>query len=164
MIGLTSLAVLAALVAFANLYGRLPERMMAWLLLGFDLLDHVNHQLVGPTDFVRVDPGHLVLSALSLATMLWIALRANRFWPLPVCSLQLINLTGHLAVLAEVPGFNVVYWAMTALPVFLQMAIVTCGILAHARREARIGAYRDWRKGLSAFSGQLAHKQTGILV
>lgn len=158
MVGPTFLILALLLVVVATRFGSVPERMMAWSLLLLDALDHANHWLFGPTDFVRVDPGHLVISSLGLAIMLWIGLRANRVWPLPICSLQLITVSGHLAVLAAVPGINVVYWAMNVVPGWLQFMIVVIGIAAHTRRHARLGPYRDWRRGLTAFSGQLAYR------
>jgi hypothetical protein len=162
VIGSTVLVLLIVLVALATRYGSAPEKMMAWSLLVLDQLDHANHLLFGPADFAEVDPGHLLLSALGLVVMLWVALRANRAWPLPLCSLQLITLTGHLAVLASVPGINMVYWAMSTIPQFIQLLIVAIGIAAHARRLSRIGRYRDWRRGLSTFAGQLEHKRKGV--
>jgi hypothetical protein len=60
-----------------------------------------------------------------------------------------------LSVYSPVAGFNKAYWAISTVPGWLQMAVLLAGILAHARREARIGRYRDWRLGLSAFGGKL---------
>lgn len=144
---------LLALLAFR--FGAAPERMLAVLLFGTDLADTLYHRLFGPSDFVNVDPVHLALDSIVLVGTLWVALRANRFWPLPVCSLQLIVVTGHLSVYTPVPGFNQAYWAISTVPGWLQMVLVLIGIAMHARRRARIGPYRDWRRGLTAFSGKL---------
>jgi hypothetical protein len=149
------LILLGILVMTAVRFGSAPERILAWTLLAADLFDHLNHRVFGPTDFKSVDPGHFVIDSLAMLVLLWVGLRANRFWPLPVCSLQLITFTGHLAVLSAIPGFNQAYWAMNTIPQLIQWGIVLGGIFYHARRQARIGPYSDWRLGLTTFSGKL---------
>lgn len=162
MVGPIVLIILASILLLALRYGGEPERLMAGLLLATDWLDHVQHYFFGPASFVHVDPVHVILDSATLAGALWIALRANRFWPLPVCSLQLILLSGHFAILAPIPGLNQAYWALSTIPGWLQMVIVLIGIVAHARRRKRIGLYRDWRWGLSAFAGKLIFPQRPV--
>jgi hypothetical protein len=139
----------------AHWRGAMPERMVAWLLVMAYLFDESYHLVAGASTFQFVDPGHVVIDSSLLAGLLWVGLRANRFWPLPVCSLQLIAVTAHLAVFSGVPGIRGVYWAMTVVPSWLQYVIVLVGILTHNRRLIRVGHYRDWRRGLSAFGGRL---------
>lgn len=158
---MTMLEALALLVVAgaAQWRGGIPERLIAWLLIMAYLTDEAYHLLAGPSTFQFVDPGHLVIDSLVMAGLLWIGLRANRFWPLPVCSLELIVVTAHLAVLTGIPGIRGVYWAMTVVPNWLQYPVVLIGILAHNRRFIRIGHYRDWRRGLSTFGGSLVFDQ-----
>jgi hypothetical protein len=151
------------LMGAAQWRGGTPERMIAWLLALSYLSDEAYHLLTGPSTFQYVDPGHLVIDSAVLAGLLWISLRANRFWPLPVCSLELIAVTAHFAVLAGVPGIRGVYWAMTVVPGWIQYPIILIGILAHNRRFVRIGHYRDWRRGLSAFGGRLVFDSRSAL-
>ncbi len=155
MTGPIVIVILVAIMLLALRYGGEPERLMAGLLLTTDLLDHLQHYFFGPATFIHVDPGHVVLDSATLICAFWVALRANRFWPLPVCSLQLILLSGHFAILAPIPGLNQAYWALSTIPGWLQMALVLTGIFAHARRRKRVGLYRDWRWGLTAFAGKL---------
>lgn len=162
MVGPIVLISLTALFLLALKFGGGPERLVAGLLLATDALDHVQHYFFGPTNFIHVDPGHVVLDSITLAGALWVALRANRFWPLPVCSLQFIQLSGHFAILAPIPGINQAYWALSIIPGWLQMALVLIGIIAHTRRRQRIGSYRDWRWGLTAFAGKLLFPQRSV--
>jgi hypothetical protein len=157
VLGPLILLALAAALLLALRHGGEPEQLMAGLLLATDALDHVQHMIFGPATFVHVDPGHVMLDSITLVGALWIAMRANRFWPLPVCSLQLIILSGHFAILAPIPGLNQAYWALSTVPGWLQIALVVSGVVAHAQRSAKIGPYRDWRWGLSAFSGKLVY-------
>lgn len=155
MLSSVVLATLVILALLAFRFGGEPERMLALLLLVTDMADNSYHWIFGRSDFVNVEPVHVVLDLITLAGVLWVALRANRFWPLPVCSLQLIVVTGHLSVYSPVPGLNRAYWAISTFPGWLQMLLLLVGITAHARRRGRIGAYPDWRRGLSAFAGKL---------
>lgn len=147
----------------AHWRGGIPERMVAWLMVMAYLFDLLYHLAAGASTFQFVDPGHLAIDSVVLAGLLWIGLRANRFWPLPVCSLELIAVTAHLAVLAGIPGIRGVYWAMTVVPGWLQYPMVLFGILAHNRRSVRVGQYRDWRRGLSTFGGNLVFDSRSAL-
>lgn len=155
MITYVILAVLCGLTLLAYRYGGEPERMVALLLLATDLADDINHWITGPSNWVNVEPVHLVLDSLTLIGAFWVALRANRVWPLPIASLQLIVVTGHVSVYSPLPGYNKAYWAINTIPGWLQMAILLVGIAVHARRTVRVGRYRDWRHGLTAFGGKL---------
>jgi hypothetical protein len=150
---------LLILASAAHWRGGIPERMIAWLMVLSYLVDEVYHLAAGASTYQYVDPGHLVIDSAVLAGLLWVSLRANRFWPLPVCSLELIAVTAHFAVLAGVPGIRGVYWAMTVVPSWLQYPVILIGILAHSRRFIRVGRYRDWRCGLNAFGGHLVFDQ-----
>lgn len=157
MVGPIVLACLTAVFLAALRYGGGPERLLAGLMLLIDVVDHFQHRIFGPADFVHLDPGHFTLDSITLVGMMWVALRANRMWPLPACSLQLVSVSGHFAVSAPLAGLNQAYWAMSIVPGWLQTALVIVGIFLHAKRNGRFGHYRDWRLGLSAFSGSLIY-------
>lgn len=123
-----------------------PERLAAAIIVGWIVSDAIYHVLFGPSGFASVDPVHLVLDSAELAAILWLALRANRMWPLWAAAAQLICVTGHLAALIEPGGMQRAYWAMTQLPQYIQLTALLCGAVAHARRERRLGGpYRSWR-------------------
>lgn len=125
--------------------GGVPERAIVLILLASDLSDFAYHWMLGPTDFGKIDYGHFLIDSLTFAALTWVALGANRFWPLPVCSLQLIIETSHFAQLLGASGIKGMYWAMSAIPAYLQLAVVLTGTIAHIRRVRRIGPYRAWR-------------------
>jgi hypothetical protein len=140
----TTLLVLLFVVTFR---GTFPERAIVWVALIADVADQIYHAVYGPSDFRLVDWVHVAIDSSGFAVVLWIALGANRFWPLPVCSLHLLGLTGHAAVLFGLPGINQIYWAMLNVTDYVQVPIIFAGTIAHSRRVARIGRYRDWRHG-----------------
>lgn len=122
-----------------------PERAAAVIIASWVVLDSIYHLVFGPSGFDRVDPWHVFLDVTVLGLVVWIALRANRVWPLFVAAAQLLSVTGHIAVLLEPDGMRRAYWAMTQLPQYIQLTALLAGAWAHARRERLIGPYRSWR-------------------
>jgi len=121
-----------------------PERLAAAIIICWIVIDVSYHLAFGPSGFTRVDPVHLVLDGGELIAIVWLALRANRMWPLWAAAAQLICVSGHVALFIE-PGMSRAYWAMTQMPPYIQLVALFLGAVAHARRFDRIGPYRSWR-------------------
>jgi hypothetical protein len=122
-----------------------PERIAAVIIVGWIVTDAAYHLLFGPSGFHTVDPVHIVLDGAELVAIMWLALRANRMWPLWAAAAQLICVSGHLAALVQPHGMTMAYWAMTQLPQYIQLVALLLGAAAHARRQQRVGRYRSWR-------------------
>jgi hypothetical protein len=138
-----SVVVIASAISYRR--GGPPERMAAMLIAGWVLTDALYHLLFGPSGFDRVDPVHLVLDGGMLGAIVWLALRANRVWPLFAAAAQLMCFSSHIAVMVTPEGARRAYWAMSQLPQYIQLAALLAGAAAHARRERMIGPYRSWR-------------------
>lgn len=136
---------LVAIVLFALRKGGEPERLVAAILVATALLDLVNHALFGRASYFAVNPGHLVIDSWALVALLWIALRANRGWPLWACSAQIIVVIAHLSKLTDLSLVRYGYFAMSQLPISIQAAALLLGTSAHVRRTERIGRYHAWR-------------------
>lgn len=141
---LLALMVLAAVAFLAMARGGPPERLAAVIIVCWIMADLAYHFAFGPSGFRHVDPVHLFLDGGELVAIVWLALRANRMWPLWAAAAQLICVSGHLALFVA-PGMTQAYWAMTQLPQYVQLTALLLGALAHTRRYARIGPYRSWR-------------------
>ena len=138
-----SIVVIASAISYRR--GGPPERLAAMLIAGWVLTDALYHLLFGPSGFDRVDPVHLVLDGGMLGAIVWLALRANRVWPLFAAAAQLMCFSSHIAVMVTPEGARRAYWAMSQLPQYIQLAALLAGAAAHARRERMIGPYRSWR-------------------
>jgi len=125
--------------------GGQPERLVLSSLVISDLVDALYHRLAGPAQFDVVLPAHLLIDSAMLVCLMWIALRANRAWPMWVASAQLIMMLGHLGKLLEMREAFRGYWAMTQVPPLLQLAFLTIGTAAHVWRQRAIGPYHSWR-------------------
>ncbi|OYW16572.1 MAG: hypothetical protein B7Z39_00925 [Novosphingobium sp. 12-64-8] len=137
--------VMLVTILFAARKGGEPERLVASILLATFGLDVVNHALFGDPAWFAVNPGHLVIDGWAFITLLWVALRANRGWPLWVTASQVIVVLGHIAKLWDVDIVLRAYWAMTQVPFTFQLVVLLIGTYAHQQRALRIGQYHSWR-------------------
>jgi hypothetical protein len=136
---------LCSALLFAARKGDEPERTVAIIFLAAFLFDTVNHLLFGDPTWFEVNPGHFVIDLWTFLTLTWVALKANRGWPLWVSATQLIVVIAHFAKLFEVDQARRSYWAMTQVPTWLQLAVLIMGTTAHVVRQRRIGVYAPWR-------------------
>jgi hypothetical protein len=128
--------------------GGRPERL-AMLAQGLALL------LTLATGFLTVSggfwkevPGWLAADALLLMGLTWLALRANRLWPIVLAGLQLATMFAHLAkaLYPHLPALGyAVLLQMWAWPMLLTTAI---GVRAHQLRERRHRSVPDWKPSL----------------
>ena len=130
---------------FATRKGDEPERLVAIILLGMCGFDIANHLIFGDPTWFEVNPGHFVIDVWSLLTMTWVALRANRGWPLWLCATQLIVVMAHFAKLLEIDEARRSYWIMTQVPPLLELVGLMIGTWTHMLRQQRIGHYSPWR-------------------
>lgn len=135
---------------FAFWRGGSPERGVATIVIAWIVLDQLYHLIFGLSRFDKVDPFHLVLDSIELIAISWLALRANRVWPIWAAAAQLICVAGHSVAIIESGGMRRAYWAMTQLPPFVQIVALMGGTVLHALRTRQIGSYRSWRSGEAA--------------
>ena len=81
---------------------------------------------------------------LTLVAVTWVALRANRVWPLVVASFQLLVVFAHLSVLIS-SGWDQVYWGMMLASNYSELIVTAIGSVCHHRRQKLVGRYRSWR-------------------
>jgi hypothetical protein len=142
------LAIFAVGGLFAYRKGGPPERYAAAIIVGWIFVDAAYHLLFGSSGFDVVDPAHLLIDGGQLVAITWVALRANRMWPLWAAAASLICFAGHLAAIIEPGGLRRAYWALSSIPQFIQLLALLLGAAAHMRRLQRLGGpYRSWRKG-----------------
>jgi len=134
-----------ASVAYASWCGSIPERQGAAIIAAWYLADPSYHAIFGPPQFRFVDPSHVVMDTAETLALGYVALRANRMWPLWAAAAELTALSGHLALAINPVGLQRAYYAVTQLTIYPQLAALLLGTLAHRRRLRRTGPYRDWR-------------------
>lgn len=137
--------IIAAIVVFVFRKGGEPEKLVAIVLVTTTGLDLANHAMFGDPVFFAVNPGHIVIDTWAMIALLWIALRANRGWPLWVSAAQIIVVLGHVSKIIDLSLVRYGYFAMIQMPMNIQVCALLLGTLAHVRREEQIGRYHAWR-------------------
>lgn len=139
-----ALVVLLGLVAVWR--GGAPERLIVCTFLAMIGTDRLYHA-VNPEGWhwLQVDLGHFAIDAGAAMSILVIALKANRFYPLWLSALQFVALVSHV-VRAINPTISMgAYLLLIVAPSFLQVLIFGGGLIAHLRRQRIYGPYKSWR-------------------
>ncbi len=142
------IAIFYLLFASCTLYalwrGGAPERAVAGSYFGIWVLDR-SLNFVYPAEYSEMDPVHLVIDLLIWASFFAVAMRARRFWPLCLVSLQTIALVAHSAKFMDVtiaPRAYVTMQIASSFPVLILLAI---GTYRHQCRLKTNGTDPSWR-------------------
>lgn len=142
---LISLLVITLLVVvYATVRGDWPERLCAAILLGEAAIDLIFHAAIGPRSFRLFDSSRMLIDCTVAVLVIAVSLRANRLYPLGIAAAQIVAVIGSIIMLLGAKGWTQAFWAMTQLPVVVQLVLLGAGTIAHLRRVKRIGPYNCW--------------------
>jgi len=141
---ISSLAITLLVVAYAAARGDWPERLCAAVLVGEAAVDLILQATIGPRSFRFFDSTRMLLDCTVAVLLIALSLRANRLYPLGIAAAQIVAVIGSLIMLLGAKGWTQAFWAMTQLPVVLQLVLLGAGTIAHSRRVRRIGPYNCW--------------------
>lgn len=128
--------------------GKGPERACSAVLLGMVLIHIVLREVADVSAlFMTMDPVGFLIDAGGLVGFFWIAIRANRFYPLVLAAAQLVSFMAHLVRLMVEPVSGLAYYLLAAMPFWFQIFILAGGIAHHIYRTSYLGNYSDWRLG-----------------
>lgn len=137
-------AVTLLVVVFAATRGDRPEQWCAIIIAGETLVDLALRQTIGQRTFSSFELSRFLLDLIVVTALFCVAMRANRVYPLAITAAQVFAVIGSVAVLLSTDGMAQALWAMTQMPIFLQLILLTGGTLAHRHRLARVGPYNSW--------------------
>lgn len=116
----------------------LPERYVAGSFLSAMLLDRIAHSIPFMVANLNFAVWHLILDLLLLASLIAVAIKADRFWPMFVVSAQLVALVA-LALQAMGIGSQPLVWAIISqAPTWLAIALTFFGILYRRRGQRAV--------------------------
>ncbi|QFT78882.1 hypothetical protein [Erythrobacter sp. THAF29] len=128
-------------------WGGAPEKILAVVfvaiftvpLTAFEILTD-SPLMFGGSTIVRVG-----LDLVALALFMFVALNANRSYPLWVAGFQVVALAAHM-VSGIVDVITPLAYAILVIgPSYFQLIFMAVGLMLHIRRKKRYGQYRDWR-------------------
>lgn len=135
----------AGIIGFAVRRGGKPEMFGASIIALNLCVDLGVEYWVGLGGFSTFSISRFLIDLIELGLILFLALTANRVWPMFSAATQLLAVGGSVAVLGSDQGMQISYWAVTQLPLFGQLGALAIGTYLHMRRRAIVGPYRDWR-------------------
>ncbi|MGY6551241.1 MAG: hypothetical protein ACXIT4_05010 [Erythrobacter sp.] len=130
-------------------WGGGPERASAAVFLGCIIAPVAVSRMLGTEALMFSDYAglYVLFDALALIGFLWIALNANRNYPLWLAGLQLVAMGAHgVRAVGEVIS-PLAYAIMAIGPSYGQLLVMLIGLVRHIRRQRMFGIYRDWRLG-----------------
>lgn len=128
---------------YSLLRGGAPERIGTTILLVGSLLTLATVSTLARS-YSSVETAVFFVDVATLVAFLLLALRAERFWPIWVTSLQLLGMSGHVVKVADpdtIPrayAFAAIFWSY---PMVLLLAL---GTWRHQQRLDRNGADPSW--------------------
>ncbi|WP_121116355.1 hypothetical protein [Croceibacterium ferulae] len=125
--------------------GGAPERIVGGLLLLVFVTDEIHSNLAGRVTFNKFETFLFLTDFTQLVVFTWLSIRANRLWPLVPAALKLVAVIGHMSALLLPFGRAKAYWTMVEVPAYFTIVALAVGLVAHWRRQRRIGPYPDWR-------------------
>lgn len=136
-------ALLGLCTGYALLCGGAPERIVALLFLGATaLMPFVLSAQLGR--YRNVEVGALAVDAVMYVALLWVALRAERYWPLWMSALQGVQLLGHGIGLLGYKLLNLSYAIIDHTICYPMMLLLAIGVRRHQLRVARNGVDNSW--------------------
>ncbi|MBD58999.1 MAG: hypothetical protein CL808_02600 [Citromicrobium sp.] len=125
-------ALIVLAVCLAHWRGGSEEKLGSLILLTPAIVDELYHLLIEGPVTNEVDTFHLVLDVATFAAAYWLALRADRFWPMPFASALLLAALAHLARAINLDMEELVYAIIVRAPFWLSIVILLGGILNNA--------------------------------
>ena|ERR1700761_5471466 len=118
-----------------------PERIIGGLLISAALLTlMVGH----PTQYSHVELGVFAIDISLLLALIWVALKADRLWPMVLAALHLDSTAVHILKLFDTELIGVTYAVMIVVWSYPMLLVLAIGTLRHQRRVAQFGEDRAW--------------------
>lgn len=148
-------------------WGGGPERASASVFVGLIIIPVMIFSLAFNNMMLMSDYAaiYVMFDALALIAFGWIALNANRNYPMCLAALQLVAMFAHaLRLLGDVVS-PLAYAILAIGPSYGQLALLIIGLVRHSGRRRVYGDYREWRIGhfqpqiADIFSSRTMHRQ-----
>jgi len=127
--------------AYALWRGGQPERFVAIIFL---IAAPLSSAVYSGDLWHGMQIGIFAVDVVMLGLLLAIALRANRYWPIGIVAMQLLQVIGHLLKLADPYMPTLLYWISSVVWAYPMLILLLLGTLRHRNREKRLGPEPPW--------------------
>jgi len=137
-------ALLPALLIAAWRWGGRPEKIAATMYAFAAFCSVFVWPAWGAHPFVSVEWAMLGIDCGLAAGLVWLALTADRYWPLPSVAFQVLSCLGHIEKMIDPAGQAMGYQLMAESSIYPTLVLLGAGIWRqHRRNRARL-PYRDF--------------------
>ena len=95
------------------------------------------------SDYLTVNLGDLIVDLVALAVFVWLAIRANRIYPIWIAGFQLVSMMTHLPRELNPTIFPQAYAIFNRAPFYLILATAAIGLWRQARRSEPEAPWRS---------------------
>ena len=128
---------------YSAIWGGRPERRAVVIFVTGLVMTLIALSLSGD-NYSSLEFGVLIADLWILLAFVWLALRAERFWTIWICAMQVIQVLSHIPkmiipeLLPQAYYITIAFWAY---PMLLALAI---GTYRHQQRLRQFGVDRSW--------------------
>jgi hypothetical protein len=97
----------------------------------------------GARPFVNVAWAMLAVDFALAAGLIWLALTADRFWPMPSAAFQALSCLGHIEKILEPTSLSLGYQLLAQASTYPTLLLLGAGIWRHQRRSRQERPYRN---------------------
>ena len=144
---LTYSVLLIGCFAYAWWRGGGPEKASASILIIGSFLTLVAVSRPGP-EYISLEIGILIIDLVCMAAFVAVALRADRYWPLWLATLQIAGTAVHLIKFLHPETTRIAYAFLLAIWSYPMIVLICVGTWRHQRRLVRFGFDRSWSNSL----------------
>lgn len=137
------LSLLAVVSIYSAVRGGQPERRAVMIFLVGIALTVI---AASPWDdrFTHPEVGILIVDLAILFAFVMLALRAERYWTLWICSMQVIQVLSHIPIMIIPELLPQAYFAIAAIWAYPMLIVLTVGTYRHQRRLRQFGVDKSW--------------------
>jgi len=132
-----------AICFYAAIKGGQPERRAVMIfILGIILT--IIAASSSEQRFAQPEVGILVTDLAMLSAFVVLALKAERYWTLWICSMQIIQVLSHIPKIIIPELLPQAYFVIAAIWAYPMLIVLAIGTYRHQQRLQRYGADRSW--------------------
>lgn len=141
MLGLLFFLLWLGVCAYALWRGGQPERFVAVIFL---IAAPLTSAVYSNNSWHGMQLGIFAVDIVMLILLVVIALRANRYWPIGMTAMQLLQVVGQMLKLADLNMPVVIYWIGAVVWAYPMLILLLLGTVRHRNREKRLGPESSW--------------------
>lgn len=136
-------SLLTVVCIYAAVRGGQPERR-AVLIFIVGIAMSILAASLSDYKYARLEIGIFIADLMILSAFVMLALRAERYWTLWICAMQVIQVLSHIPKMIIPELLPQAYYVIIAFWVYPMLLVLAIGTRRHQLRLRQFGADRSW--------------------